>query len=72
MNTIARYFDSGPPTPFRFLPNHDRLKLINAGIELDDTHDLGPRPRMDQEDVQERFVFALHDLRLLSGSVSAI
>jgi hypothetical protein len=31
---------------------------VNAWIELDGTHDLGPGPRMDQDDVQERYAYS--------------
>jgi len=36
--------------------NH--LKRVNAWIELDGTHDMGPGPRMDQDDVQERYAYS--------------
>ena len=36
----------------------DHLKRVNAWIELDGTYDLGPGPRMDQEDVQERYAYS--------------
>ena len=36
----------------------DHLKRVHAWIELDGTHDLGPGPRMDQEDVQERYAYS--------------
>ena len=36
----------------------DHLKKVNAWIELDGTYDLGPGPRMDQEDVQERYAYS--------------
>ena len=36
----------------------DHLKHVHAWIELDGTHDLGPGPRMDQDDVQERYAYS--------------
>ncbi len=36
----------------------DHLKRVHAWIELDGTHDLGPGPRMDQDDVQERYAYS--------------
>ena len=36
----------------------DHLKQVHAWIELDGTHDLGPGPRMSQEDVQERYAYS--------------
>lgn len=36
----------------------DHLKRVNAWIELDGTHDLGPGPRMDQDDVMERYAYS--------------
>src|SRR5713101_3469875 len=36
----------------------DHLKRVHAWIELDGTHELGPGPRMDQEDVQERYAYS--------------
>src|SRR5215216_8080583 len=36
----------------------DHLKRVNAWIELDGTYDLGPGPRMDQDDVQERYAYS--------------
>src|SRR5512140_3528255 len=33
----------------------DHLKRVHAWVELDGTHDLGPGPRMGQEDVHERY-----------------
>jgi len=36
----------------------DHLKRVHAWIELDGTHDLGPGPRMDQEDVMERYAYS--------------
>ncbi len=34
------------------------LKRVHAWIEIDGTHDLGPGPRMDQEDVAERYAYS--------------
>lgn len=39
-------------------PMFNHLKRVHAWIELDGTHDLGPGPRMDQEDVQERYAYS--------------
>lgn len=36
----------------------DHLKRVKAWIEIDGTHDLGPGPRMDQEDVAERYSYS--------------
>src|SRR6266850_1203038 len=36
----------------------DHLKRVNAWIDLDGTYDLGPGPRMDQDDVQERYAYS--------------
>lgn len=36
--------------------NH--LKRVHAWIEIDGTYDLGPGPRMDQEDVAERYAYS--------------
>jgi succinate dehydrogenase / fumarate reductase iron-sulfur subunit len=36
----------------------DHLKRVHAWIELDGTYDLGPGPRMDQDDVQERYAYS--------------
>src|SRR3712207_9285067 len=33
----------------------DHLKRVHAWIEIDGTYDLGPGPRMDQDDVAERY-----------------
>src|SRR5437870_9939560 len=35
-------------------PMFDHLKQVHAWIELDGSYDLGPGPRVDQDDVQER------------------
>ncbi len=37
----------------------DHLKRVHAWVELDGTYDLGPGPRMDNDDVQERAVVVL-------------
>jgi succinate dehydrogenase / fumarate reductase, iron-sulfur subunit len=34
------------------------LKRVNAWIELDGTYDLGPGPRMSQDDVHERYAYS--------------
>jgi len=39
-------------------PMFNHLKKVHAWIELDGTHDLGPGPRMAQEDVQERYAYS--------------
>jgi succinate dehydrogenase / fumarate reductase iron-sulfur subunit len=36
----------------------DHLKRVHAWIELDGTYDLGPGPRMDQDDVMERYDYS--------------
>jgi len=36
----------------------EHLKRVKAWIEIDGTHDLGPGPRMDQEDVMERYAYS--------------
>jgi succinate dehydrogenase / fumarate reductase iron-sulfur subunit len=36
----------------------EHLKRTNAWIELDGTHDLGPAPRMSQEEVEERYAYS--------------
>ena len=36
----------------------DHLKRVHAWIEIDGSHDLGPGPRMDQEDVAERYAYS--------------
>jgi succinate dehydrogenase / fumarate reductase iron-sulfur subunit len=36
----------------------DHLRRVHAWIELDGTHDLGPGPRMDQDEVQERYAYS--------------
>ena len=36
----------------------DHLKTVHAWVELDGTHDLGPGPRMDQDEVQERYAYS--------------
>jgi succinate dehydrogenase / fumarate reductase iron-sulfur subunit len=36
----------------------DHLKRVHAWIQIDGTYDLGPGPRMDQEDVQERYAYS--------------
>ncbi len=36
----------------------DHLKRVHAWIELDGTYDLGPAPRMDNDDVQERYAYS--------------
>ena len=36
--------------------NH--LKRVHAWVELDGTYDLGPGPRMHQEDVMERYAYS--------------
>jgi succinate dehydrogenase / fumarate reductase iron-sulfur subunit len=36
----------------------EHLKRIHAWIEIDGTHDLGPGPRMDPEDVAERYDYS--------------
>jgi succinate dehydrogenase / fumarate reductase, iron-sulfur subunit len=36
----------------------DHLKRIKAWVEIDGTHDLGPGPRMDQDDVMERYAYS--------------
>ncbi len=36
----------------------DHLRRVKAWIDIDGTHDLGPGPRMDQEDVAERYAYS--------------
>ena len=36
----------------------DHLKQVNAWIELDGTHDLGPAPAMSNEQAQERYAYS--------------
>ena len=36
----------------------DHLKRVHAWIELDGTYDLCPGPRMDHEDVMERYAYS--------------
>jgi succinate dehydrogenase / fumarate reductase iron-sulfur subunit len=36
----------------------DHLRRVHAWVELDGTYDLGPGPRMDQDDVQERYAYS--------------
>ena len=36
----------------------DHLRRVHAWVELDGTHDLGPGPRMDQDDVMERYAYS--------------
>jgi succinate dehydrogenase / fumarate reductase iron-sulfur subunit len=36
----------------------EHLKRVKAWIEIDGSHDLGPGPRMDQEDVMERYAYS--------------
>ncbi|HEX8189467.1 MAG TPA: succinate dehydrogenase iron-sulfur subunit [Pyrinomonadaceae bacterium] len=36
----------------------EHLKRVKAWIEIDGTHDLGPGPRMSQEDVAERYAYS--------------
>ena len=36
----------------------DHLKQVHAWVELDGTHDLGPGPRMSQEEVHERYAYS--------------
>ena len=36
----------------------DHLKRVKAWIEIDGSYDLGPGPRMSQEDVQERYAYS--------------
>ena len=36
----------------------DHLKRVKAWIEIDGSHDLGPGPRMDPEDVAERYAYS--------------
>ena len=36
----------------------DHLKKVHAWVELDGTHDLGPGPRMSQEEVHERYAYS--------------
>jgi succinate dehydrogenase / fumarate reductase iron-sulfur subunit len=36
----------------------DHLRRVHAWIELDGTYDLGPGPRMDQDDVMERYAYS--------------
>jgi succinate dehydrogenase / fumarate reductase iron-sulfur subunit len=36
----------------------DHLKQVHAWIELDGTYDLGPGPRMSNEEVQERYAYS--------------
>ena len=36
----------------------DHLRRVHAWVELDGTYDLGPGPRMDQDDVMERYAYS--------------
>ena len=36
----------------------EHLKRVHAWVEIDGSHDLGPGPRMDQEDVMERYAYS--------------
>ncbi|HEX7176805.1 MAG TPA: succinate dehydrogenase iron-sulfur subunit [Pyrinomonadaceae bacterium] len=36
----------------------DHLKRVKAWVEIDGTHDLGPGPKMSQEDVAERYAYS--------------
>jgi succinate dehydrogenase / fumarate reductase iron-sulfur subunit len=36
----------------------EHLKRIKAWVEIDGTHDLGPGPRMEQDDVAERYAYS--------------
>ena len=36
----------------------EHLKRVKAWVEIDGTHDLGPGPRMDQDDVMERYAYS--------------
>ena len=36
----------------------DHLKRVHAWVELDGTYDLGPGPRMDNDDVLERYAYS--------------
>ncbi|HYE13774.1 MAG TPA: succinate dehydrogenase iron-sulfur subunit [Pyrinomonadaceae bacterium] len=36
----------------------EHLKRVKAWVEIDGTHDLGPGPRMDQDDVAERYAYS--------------
>ena len=36
----------------------EHLRKVHAWIEMDGTYDLGPGPRMDQDDVQERYAYS--------------
>ena len=36
----------------------DHLRRVHAWIELDGTYDLGPGPRMDQDEVMERYAYS--------------
>jgi len=36
----------------------DNLKAVKAWVPVDGSYDLGPGPRMDQEDVQERYAYS--------------
>ena len=36
----------------------EHLKRVHAWIELDGTHDLGPGPRMSQEETAERYIYS--------------
>ena len=36
----------------------EHLKQVHAWVELDGTHDLGPGPRMSQEEVHERYAYS--------------
>ncbi|HMF55496.1 MAG TPA: succinate dehydrogenase iron-sulfur subunit [Pyrinomonadaceae bacterium] len=36
----------------------EHLKKVNAWIEIDGSYDLGPGPRMDQDDVSERYAYS--------------
>jgi hypothetical protein len=50
----------------------EHLKRIKAWIEIDGTHDLGPGPRMSQEDCGAVYLLALLYLRVLFGSLPAV
>ena len=36
----------------------EHLKKIHAWIELDGTYDLGPAPKMSQEETEERYAYS--------------
>jgi len=36
----------------------EHLRKVHAWIEMDGTYDLGPGPRMDQDEVQERYAYS--------------